>query len=321
MEPDTTLDIDLSDEDRDKKSQVLTKMEQADMSIDPPPRRVRTPPPPSHLDGLSGVETPLRREVAGLSPTLRAAREDLLIKVPMFFRQRESNQASNNEAMQDMQGIQDADVARRLDEAEKKAEAAKKKGSQVKKNAGPGAKRKRRGQGGKTKAKCRKRGAVDESDEENAKESDEEESVEEEEASVVSEREKHPRRAAAAGKKERGPEWAMNAREALSAEGDGDAWKEMMGRWWKKEASRAFQGPRLEWRYINKAGEAQGVVDDEEGWGHLDTTGPNGMLNVLISLRWWKDTLGEETAPMIRRTLYKLEIVHFRDPYKSVKAC
>lgn len=39
------------------------------------------------------------------------------------------------------------------------------------------------------------------------------------------------------------------------------------------------------------------VIDDKEGWGHLDTTGLNGMLNVLISVRWWKDALGEETAP------------------------
>ncbi|KAJ7024471.1 hypothetical protein C8F04DRAFT_1270269 [Mycena alexandri] len=29
-----------------------------------------------------------------------------------------------------------------------------------------------------------------------------------------------------------------------------------------------------------------------EEWGAVDYSGPNGILNVLICLRWWRDAMG-----------------------------
>ncbi|KAJ7089509.1 hypothetical protein C8R43DRAFT_891312 [Mycena crocata] len=50
-----------------------------------------------------------------------------------------------------------------------------------------------------------------------------------------------------------------------------------------------------EWRYVAEDG-ATMETDESGEWGELDNTGPNGMLNVLICLRWWKDALGEEAS-------------------------
>jgi hypothetical protein len=63
-------------------------------------------------------------------------------------------------------------------------------------------------------------------------------------------------------------------------------WEAINPSWCKRDA-----GGRL-----NKEGDGD--------WGSIAQTGPNGMLNVLICLRWWRDALrgdlgGWEEAPQV----------------------
>ncbi|KAJ7029086.1 hypothetical protein C8F04DRAFT_923292, partial [Mycena alexandri] len=60
-------------------------------------------------------------------------------------------------------------------------------------------------------------------------------------------------------------------------------------RWWKW-----WESINPEWR-VRKEGRL--LREGEGSWDSVAQTGPNGMLNVLICLRWWYDALkGDEGA-------------------------
>ncbi|KAJ7448163.1 hypothetical protein FB451DRAFT_1053973, partial [Mycena latifolia] len=60
--------------------------------------------------------------------------------------------------------------------------------------------------------------------------------------------------------------------------------------WWKW-----YVVMNPEWRLASNMGRLD-KLEDQEDWGALGNTGPNGMLNMLICLRWWCDALEEGDA-------------------------
>ncbi|KAJ7018157.1 hypothetical protein C8F04DRAFT_977733 [Mycena alexandri] len=87
-------------------------------------------------------------------------------------------------------------------------------------------------------------------------------------------------------------EWVRYARKAPVKPpiDDVEAFGQMWWEWWVMmnpnwRAHTSFEKrthPRLE----QTAG--------GEEWGAVDFSGPNGILNVLICLRWWRDAMGPE---------------------------
>ncbi|KAJ7818015.1 hypothetical protein B0H13DRAFT_1471503, partial [Mycena leptocephala] len=54
--------------------------------------------------------------------------------------------------------------------------------------------------------------------------------------------------------------------------------------WWKW-----WEAINPSWRKCDAGGRLKKEGDGD--WGSIAQTGPNGMLNVLICLRWWRDAL------------------------------
>ncbi|KAJ7838567.1 hypothetical protein B0H13DRAFT_1650609 [Mycena leptocephala] len=65
---------------------------------------------------------------------------------------------------------------------------------------------------------------------------------------------------------------------------DAHAFGEQWWGWWMR------MNP--EWRGTTDTGRPQKIQVGEE-WDELDYSGPNGVLNAIICLRWWRDAIGE----------------------------
>ncbi|KAJ7023341.1 hypothetical protein C8F04DRAFT_1193592 [Mycena alexandri] len=117
------------------------------------------------------------------------------------------------------------------------------------------------------------------------------------------------------------PEWPADGRVTLLQGGGGDEWAGLVDLWWAYEKSGKFVGPakgkgtakRLK-EVSGWVGRARsGVVDlvdihqpvwlakaGEGDWKLVAQTGPNGMLNVLICLRWWYDGLKNDAPEIVK---------------------
>ncbi|KAJ7432594.1 hypothetical protein B0H11DRAFT_1659551, partial [Mycena galericulata] len=124
------------------------------------------------------------------------------------------------------------------------------------------------------------------------------------------------------------PEWAQNARSLLLEDGGGASWKALVELWWALEQKNAFVNPVIKrpkqisdwvqqarkgtpkisdlkafveewwawwtsinpsWRRVNGK-----LVQDGAGpWTELEFPGANGLLNVVVCLKWWRAKLGE----------------------------
>ncbi|KAJ7841069.1 hypothetical protein B0H14DRAFT_2587086 [Mycena olivaceomarginata] len=127
--------------------------------------------------------------------------------------------------------------------------------------------------------------------------------------------------------------WAVTAKELLMKKDFGGGWPALVGVWWKREEKVGFKGtvkarpsseemtyggegldcksPQAHTRYSERRGIREGVgvwwldinparrgeerpMSRETGeWDCLDLYGPNGFLNVLIALKWWRDAMDE----------------------------
>ncbi|KAJ7768419.1 hypothetical protein B0H16DRAFT_1453125 [Mycena metata] len=121
------------------------------------------------------------------------------------------------------------------------------------------------------------------------------------------------------------PKWATDTHVTLLAGGGGDLWVKAVDLWWKYEKAASFVGPakgkgtalrpKEVSGWIARArtgGPVPAIVDvfsfaakwwswwkeGEGDWASVASTGPNGMLNILICLRWWCDALGGDEGEM-----------------------
>ncbi|KAJ7642655.1 hypothetical protein DFH06DRAFT_1334041 [Mycena polygramma] len=118
------------------------------------------------------------------------------------------------------------------------------------------------------------------------------------------------------------PKWAAEARETLRTGSGGEKWEKVVELWWTRETAAAFGGPPKGAKpnlrpkevkgWVARArtgGPSPAIVDvysfaadwwkclkkeGEGDWGSAAHTGPNGMLNVLVCLHWWRDVLRGE---------------------------
>ncbi|KAJ7755134.1 hypothetical protein B0H16DRAFT_1315947 [Mycena metata] len=130
------------------------------------------------------------------------------------------------------------------------------------------------------------------------------------------------------------PKWASEAKAILdTVSAEGNEWAEMMNLWWRLESSTGFAGvgsskgrpmevgwwiqrarrtpPKIKqadafatswigwWIELNPKGRVAAGPDKmlrtegQSGWEGL-TARVNGLLSVLMSLKWWKDAVEEE---------------------------
>ncbi|KAJ7693270.1 hypothetical protein B0H16DRAFT_1751590 [Mycena metata] len=337
--------------------------------------QVRAPPTASQLDGVEGVEDVLKREVQALPADERTARIEQLKRMPVFFRQRESNIARHGE--------EEADAKAELEAQATKVAAEKAAAKEAKKRKAP-TKRTRKG---RTK---RRRGpmGLDASDEEpdelvlDSDSSEDEQRGEDEQHGTPTPTPKparpQPHRLNARGQGAaaavnsgnadatgvQAPGWAMDAKKVLETGEMDDIWNTLVGLWWEKEKVCGFAGPTRgytegrpiqvsEWvRYARKALVKPAIDDVEafgqkwwewwilmnpnwrerssfaprthprleqtaggEEWGAVDYSGPNGILNVLICLRWWRDAMGpndneEYWVEAVEDVIWSLETIN-----------
>ncbi|KAJ7695248.1 hypothetical protein B0H14DRAFT_2238030, partial [Mycena olivaceomarginata] len=136
----------------------------------------------------------------------------------------------------------------------------------------------------------------------------------------------------AAGKEKDAKAWAVTAKELLMKKDFGGGWPALVGVWWKREEKVGFEGTKqghparkrptevkdwiararkhtpviasaeafgkgwwVWWLDINPAwrGEERPMSRETGEWDCLDLYGPNGFLNVLIALKWWRDAMDE----------------------------
>ncbi|KAJ7504122.1 hypothetical protein B0H11DRAFT_2221569 [Mycena galericulata] len=140
-----------------------------------------------------------------------------------------------------------------------------------------------------------------------------------------------PRTAATAKVQPKG--WSMKAKSFLTNNDLGEAWLALVDKWWAREERNGFEGttrshatkkrpkqvgewiqrarnytPSIEdtneyakqwwawWVDINPAWreEKRPMLRNREGpWECMDYNGQNGFLNVLMSLKWWRDSMPE----------------------------
>ncbi|KAJ7653709.1 hypothetical protein DFH06DRAFT_994257 [Mycena polygramma] len=193
----------------------------------------------------------------------------------------------------------------------------------------------KRKSGGKKGGRRAKRAKGDASGEERGDSSGDDDSEEEEEAAVQpaarAPRAKRSKPAAAAAAPK---EWAKKAKNFLEEIAFGNDWVELIGQWWTREENKGFLSPvrglsakkrpgqiaswvqRARtgepeindvsvfaketvsfWQDINPAWRKKNVpmLKQNGDWTPLEIPGPNGILNVLVCLKWWRERLEDES--------------------------